>query len=191
MRHQYNANILDLRKEFEKVLDGDSFNDGVCTHLIFRQLDVRNPCVCHVREQGGSMDSDCVYCKGEGFQWKEYLVRGYLCSDAVAMRGSKDDVLGVLSKVFLAEKGDGFIYLKWDSNPPGTHDAFFKLRTNSDGSLYYFTDQWGRRRFYRMEKYLVKNVHRFTMEQEETKYYKLFVKKDTTVMDEFNRGVKY
>lgn len=73
------SSTIDLRDELSALLYGDQLDPGIGRKVLIRRLTDRK-CACQTEK--GSADSNCAYCRGEGWLWTEtlntvYIVRNF------------------------------------------------------------------------------------------------------------------
>jgi hypothetical protein len=125
-------NPVDLRTEFDQLIDGANAFDGIGQILILRSMSSEF-CVCYDPVQGSS--SDCKYCLGETYVWTEAYHRAYFTQ--TFGRG----ITGIRQQSKLEgpgyfDEGKALVYMKASAAPtPG--DKIHRVRLNDAGSLYY------------------------------------------------------
>lgn len=168
---------IDLRTEFLKILHGEmGVNSPIYKKLILRTLTER--CLCNDPIAGGRKLQDCKYCAGEGYLWKEYAVKGYM----TFIESSTAEAFNTAYPVFESASNLGYVYTDWNTIPPAPNDSFFVLRLNSDGSLYYFVDKFGKKQLVRLEKWIVVSSDRLNSDDTQPDFLRVLVKKDLTFM---------
>lgn len=183
---------LDLRAELIKILDGDEYNVGVSIPMIYRYLNPTSRCACNQADWGGRIDPKCKYCDNEGYLWTEYGIQGYMSQGAVTMKVGDINVPNIEKPVFLDQADSASVYLRWTLDfTPKDGDKLYRLRLNSDGSVYYRVDAEGNRYFERLEKYIVEDAVRIFGDSGNLIYYRLIVKKDLTWRKNSPAGKKY
>lgn len=137
---------VDLRTEFNELIDGKSGFAGIGQIMVLRKMDPDNFCVCYDEVQGSSYD--CKYCLGETYQWTENYIRGYFTQTFGRSLVATSSV-HQLTPVGYMDKDRSLIYLKFDEAPK-TGDAIFRIELNDDGNPYYPIS--------RIEKWRIVNV---------------------------------
>ena len=133
-------NPADLKTEFDRLIDGYAGFDGIGQILVLRSLTTVF-CVCYDAVQGSS--SDCKYCKGESYTWKETYHRAYFTQTfGRSITGIRQQ--SVLEPPGYMDEGKALVYMKASAEPT-VGDKIFRVRLNDVGSLYYpieRTEKW-------------------------------------------------
>ena len=133
-------NPVDLKTEFDNMIDGEGSFDGVGQIHVLRSLSA-DFCVCWDAVQGSS--SDCKYCLGESYTWTEAYHRLYFTQTfGRGITGIRQQ--HVLEAPGYMDEGKALVYMKADAAPQAG-DSIFRLRLNTEGSIYYpieRTEKW-------------------------------------------------
>lgn len=128
------APIINLRDEFNALIDGAGGSPGLGQFLLIRKMDRdKTKCACYDETHGSS--SDCKYCEGEIYEWTEEYLRGHF-TQTFGRSLSAASLLHRLQPQGIFDEDKALIYLKYDSDPR-TGDAVYRIRTDIDGSPYY------------------------------------------------------
>ena len=126
------TNPIDLKVEFDEIIDGTGSFDGIGQVLILRALTTEF-CVCYDPVQGSS--SDCKFCLGESYTWSEGYHRAYFTQTfGRSIAGISQQ--SVLESPGYFDKNKALVYMK-ASAMPTAGDKIFRVRLNDIGSLYY------------------------------------------------------
>ena len=136
---------IDLREEFNRLIDGYGGTAGLGQFLILRHMSTEK-CVCWDPVAGSA--NDCKYCKGETYKFEETFVRGYFTQTFGRSLSSMSST-HVLHEPGYFDQDKALIYLKFDA-PAVAGDAIFRIRINTEGNPYYPTE--------RIEKWRVTGV---------------------------------
>lgn len=125
-------NPVDLKTEFDNLIDGEGSSEGIGQTVILRSLS-SSFCVCWDAVEGSS--SDCKFCLGESYTWTEaYHLVYFTQTFGRGITGVRQQ--SILEAPGYMDEGKALVYMKV-SAAPKAGDKIFRIDLNSAGSIYY------------------------------------------------------
>jgi len=121
-----NSGELDLRKEFNKLLDGDDYSPQRGHWVLLRRMETTQRCSCWNKRAAGTdkylddnrkydePDENCTVCNGEGWIYDDelHLVRRRISAPPIGLAGQEEhSEIGITNVTYLV------YYFKYYVNP--------------------------------------------------------------------------